>query len=176
MIDEPKPTPRPSSDTPTPNASSASRAGSGDTTGQPFQTAAEMLDIKPPEGIRDSRLSQSPGLVEIEGSQVPGYGDGSMVNHVTGPGQAPVDPIAAGLDMQYSPKTAHELRAPTLTGEMAAGPRPSTYVEKPGDPIPQSTEGSGETVRPFVPATGSSPAGTTPADAAKPAAPKTVNL
>ena len=132
-------------------ANSAARAGSDDHTGQPFRTAADVLGIKQPEGQRDPRLSQSPGLVKIEGSIVPGMGDGSTVNHVTGPGQAAVDPVAAGLDMQFDPMTRHELRAPTQTGELGAGIRPSTYAEKPGGlGIQQSTEANHETVKPVV--------------------------
>ena len=78
-------------------------------------------------------LSFSPGLRELPNSQVPGLGNGGMVSHVFGPGQAPVDPIAAGLDTQYNPLTRAENRMITQTGVIGAGPRPMTYAGKPGD-------------------------------------------
>ena len=140
-------------DTPAEPAASAARAGESDKSNQPYQTAAEMLGIEGPKGERDPRLSQSPDLTRIEGSQVPGYGDGRMVHHVMGPGQAPVDPVAAGLDLYFNPKIRHDLRAPTETGVLGAGNRPSTYAEKPGGTeIKQSTEESNKTVKPMVPA------------------------
>ena len=115
----------------------------------PFKTAAEEAGITPPEGVPDPRLSQAPGLVELKDSQVPALGNGGMVSHVQGPGQAPVDPIAAGLDTGYSPPSKNELRATTLTGTVGAGPRPSTYAEKPdGQAVQQAAPATGETVKP----------------------------
>ena len=144
-------------DKPKEPAASAPRAG-GDSADQPYRTAAEVLGIKGPEGERDPRLSQSPNLQRIEGSEVPGYGDGRMVHHVMGPGQAPVDPIAAGLDMGYNPKVRHDLRAPSLTGEDGAGLRPSTYAEKVGgQDVQQASDGSHDLVKPPVPAAAAQP-------------------
>ena len=97
----------------------------------PFTTAAEQTGMAKPEGVPDPRLSQSPGLVILKDSEVPGLGNGGMVSHVEGPGQAPVDPVAAGLDTGYDPGTRQGQRAVTQTGTLAAGPRPSTYAEKP---------------------------------------------
>lgn len=156
-------------DKPKEPAASAARAG-GDPADQPYQTAAELLGIKGPEGERDPRLSQSPDLRRIEGSQVPGYGDGRMVHHVMGPGQAPVDPIAAGLDTGFNPKTRHDLRAPSLTGADGAGLPPSTYAEKRGgQDVPQASDGTHEVVKAPVPA--AAPATGKPAAAAAPVPP-----
>ena len=70
----------------------------------PFQTAAEIGGIaeqvaaKPKPG-----LSFTPGLQELPGSQAPSTAKGEPVSHVYGPQQAPVDPVAAGLDTQQVP-------------------------------------------------------------------------
>jgi hypothetical protein len=135
-------------DKPEPPAASAARAG------QPrgpqlYMTAAEMAEMAKPTGTRTEGLTFSPGLVAIPDSQVPGLGNGGMISHVMGPGQNAVDPIAAGLDVNYAPLTRHELRAPTLTGVDAAGLRPSTYAEKPGGAqVKQAADNTHETVAP----------------------------
>jgi hypothetical protein len=71
--------------------------------------------------------SHSPGLTEIDGSEVPGD-DGRK--HVVGPTQSPVDPVAAGLDpkglVKPEPAQTDDLNIPRL------GPGP-TKVE-PGAP------------------------------------------
>ena len=102
---------------------------------QPLPQPIEGSPVQAGEPIPG--LSYSPGLRELPDSQVPGLGNGGMVSHVFGPGQAPVDPIAAGLDTQYNPLTRAENRMITQTGTIGAGPRPSTYAGKPGD-IPQA--------------------------------------
>ena len=95
-----------------------------------YTTAADLVNMKAPETSPTPGLTQSPGLREVPNSQVPAMADGTMVSHVMGPGQAPVDPIAAGLDTGHNPQTRAENRVVTQTGVIAAGPRPSTYVEK----------------------------------------------
>ena len=116
----------------------------------PFQTAAEIGGIaeqvaaKPKPG-----LSFTPGLQELPGSQAPSTAKGDPVSHVFGPQQAPVDPVAAGLDTQHVPLSRAENRMITQTGEAAAGPRPFTYVEKTGpDQVPQAAPADGALVKP----------------------------
>jgi hypothetical protein len=102
-----------------------------------IQTAAEVHGIGNDSPPPTPGLSQSPGLREVPNSQVPAMADGTMISHVFGPGQAAVDPIAAGLDTKHQPLTRNENRVITQTGEFAAGPRPSTYVGK-GVDVPQA--------------------------------------
>lgn len=90
------------------------------------------------QGTPTAGLSQSPGLRELPDSQVPGLAGGGMVSHVFGPGQSPVDPIAAGLDTGYNPLTRAENRVITQTGTLGAGARPSTYAHIGGEPVPQA--------------------------------------
>ncbi len=101
---------------------------------------------EPQQGTPTPGLSQSPGLRTLANSQVPGLAGGGMVSHVFGPGQSPVDPIAAGLDTGYDPQTRAENRLITQTGAIAAGPRPSTYAEKGGARIPQAGPSDHSTV------------------------------
>lgn len=134
-------------DKPKEPAASAARANESNDD-QPFKTAAETVGIEQPQGVRNPQLSQSPGLVKIEGSQVPGLGNGGMVNHVQGPGQNPVDPVAAGLDTGYSPPTRDEQTAITQTGILGAGNRPMTYAEKTdGELVPQAAPPDGKIVK-----------------------------
>ena len=115
----------------------------------PFATAAEQLGMDQPQGVPDPRLSQSPGLVVVKDSQVPGLGNGGMISHVEGPGQAPVDPVAAGLDTGYDPGIRHAQRAVTQTGTIGAGNRPSTYAEKPdGSAVQQAAPATMQTTQP----------------------------
>jgi hypothetical protein len=88
------------------------------------------------EGQRTEGLSFAHGLRELANSKVPGLPGGVVVSHVYGPGQTPCDPIAAGLDVNYSPLSAAENRLITLTGTLASGPRPSTYVQAGGTAPP----------------------------------------
>ena len=111
-----------------------------------FQTAAQIAGMSGPEGTPTPGLSQSPGLREVPDSKVPALAGGGMVSHVQGPGQAAVDPIAAGLDTGFSPQTRAENRAITQTGELAAGPRPTTYAQVGGDAVPQAGPADGATV------------------------------
>ncbi len=101
----------------------------------PFTTLAGATQQA---GTPTPGLSQSPGLRELPNSQVPGLAGGGMISHVAGPGQAPVDPVAAGLDMGYDPLTRSEDRMISQTGTIGAGQRPSTYVEKGGVAVPQA--------------------------------------
>ncbi len=101
-----------------------------DTTGPVVPTAAEIHGVGNDSPPPRPGFSQSPGLREVPNSMVPAMADGTMVPHVYGPGQAAVDPIAAGLDWQHKPLTRAENRVITQTGEDAAGPRPSTYAGK----------------------------------------------
>lgn len=112
----------------------------------PFTTAAEQHDIGNDSPPPTPGLSYSPGLREVPNSKVPAKADGTMMSHVYGPGQAAVDPIAAGLDVEHVPLTRNESRVITQTGTDGAGPRPATYAEKPGV-IPQSTPGDGALVK-----------------------------
>ena len=122
-----------------------------------FQTAAEATGMKAPTTLPTPGLSQSPGLEKIEGSTVPGLAHGGTINHVKGPQQAPVDPIAAGLDLGHNPQTRNENRAVTQTGEIAAGTRPSTY----GHPasVPQAAPADGSLVAGPDDTAGKPPAG-----------------
>jgi hypothetical protein len=90
------------------------------------------------QSVRTPGLTQAPGLRELPDSKVPGLAGGGEVSHVFGPGQTPVDPIAAGLDLGYNPLTRSEDRLITQTGTIGAGARPSTYLDKGGKPIPQA--------------------------------------
>jgi hypothetical protein len=59
--------------------------------------------------------SVSPGLRTVPNSFGRPTADGAPVAHVFGPGQAAVDPVAAGLDPNYSPLTRAENRMITRT-------------------------------------------------------------
>lgn len=136
MTDEPEHAPAAPADEPIPPGANKStgRLYGGD---MPlYRTAAEVAGLKAPSTTATPGLSQSPGLYEIEGSEVPGLPGGGMVRHVMGPGQAPVDPIAAGLDMGHNPQTRNENRVISQTGTIGSGNRPSTYAEKGHDPAP----------------------------------------
>ena len=52
-----------------------------------------------------------------------------MVPHVRGPGQNPVDPVAAGLDTHNVPRTGDPNASVTLTGREVSGREPATYVQ-----------------------------------------------
>jgi hypothetical protein len=106
-------------------------------------TTGETADV----GVRTPGLSHSPGLMEVPDSKVPGMADGTMISHVYGPGQTPVDPIAAGLDTGFNPASRAENRSITQTGELAAGPRPSTYAQH-GGHVPQAGPSDGSEVKP----------------------------
>ena len=97
----------------------------------PGSTAAPIGPLpggpEPRPGAPTAGLSQSPGLRTLP-SQVPSGAGGAMVNHVMGPGQSPVDPIAAGLDTGYDPMTRAENRLITLTGTIGSGNPPSTHL------------------------------------------------
>ena len=128
---------------------SAARAGRAGDDNPIYRTAADIAFVDQVKTVPTPGLSATPGLVKVQDSKVPGLGNGAMVDHVMGPQQSPVDPIAAGLDLKHDPKTRNELAAPTLTGTTGAGPRPSTYAEKPdGQLVQQSTEETGETIAP----------------------------
>jgi hypothetical protein len=101
----------------------------------PYRTVADMNEAK---GEPTAGLSQSPGLRELPDSKVPGMGDGTLVSHVFGPGQTPVDPVAAGLDTGFDPLTRSSDRIITQTGTLGAGQRPSTYLQHGGALIPQA--------------------------------------
>ena len=137
-------------DKPKEPAASAARAGQEGDAHQPYKTAAELAGINPPGTAAPTLgLSQSPGLVEVPNSRVPGLAGGGMVSHVMGPGQAPVDPIAAGLDTRASIPTRDQLRVTTQTGVDGAGPGPSTYAEKPeGQQVKQRADNTHELVTP----------------------------
>ena len=111
-----------------------------------FQTGAEVAGIDPAVTVRtDPSLSYSPDLEEVPDSTAPALADGTAVAHVHGPQQAAVDPIAAGLDTGAVVPTIAENRAITRTGEIGAGPRPETYVEK-GVEVPQAAPADNATV------------------------------
>ena len=112
----------------------------------PFTTAADAFPPTANRGEPTPGLSQSPGLREVPNSLAPAMADGTLVPHVYGPGQAAVDPIAAGLDTGYMPPTRNDDRVVTQTGVDGAGPRPSTYLEK-GLDVPQSTVADHRQVR-----------------------------
>jgi hypothetical protein len=106
MADDPK----------TPNVNVANRAGRAGDPNPVYRTQADLDAEKSgaePAAARTLGLSQSPGLVPIEGSKVRGLLGATVVNHVQGPGQAPVDPVAAGLDTanMAKPKDAEPAEA-----------------------------------------------------------------
>jgi len=123
--------------------------------GPAYRTAAEVVAEQPgatepelKEGDSRSGLTVVRGLQHIEGSTAPSRLDGKPMHHVMGPGQNPVDAVAAGLDTRY---IGHSLqgdgRVVTQTGEIGAGPRPFTYVEKTGpDMVQQAAPADGATV------------------------------
>lgn len=138
-----------------------------DTLVSPFTSGAETHAIGNDSPAPTPGLSISPGLQPVPNSQAPALADDTLVSHVMGPGQAAVDPVAAGLDTQHVPLTRNDNRVVTQTGELAAGPRPATYAEKGAD-VPQAGPSDGTTVAPVsdaeaakapgpnaVPATGS---------------------
>ena len=110
-----------------------------------FVTAAEKFGIGTEQGAIDPRLSQAPGLREVPNSRVP-FGDHS---HVMGPGQAAVDPYAAGLDVHAKPLSYAENRAVTKAdgvtqpaiadalAEQAPGP---TGGVTGGEPVPAQVD------------------------------------
>lgn len=108
----------------------------------PFKSAADnhpsLLERlkEGAEHVLHGRPGQSftPGLRNIEGSTAPAMADGTEVPHVMGPQQAPVDPVAAGLDTTAHPLTRAENRVITRTGALGAGNPPSTYAEKGATP------------------------------------------
>ena len=100
-----------------------------DPSAAPFTTADVATDgFEPRQTSATPGLSQSPGLMCVPNSRVPGLAGGGMVSHVFGPQQNAADPIAAGLDTRHDPMTRAENRVVTQTGELGAGPRPATYA------------------------------------------------
>ncbi|WP_424139893.1 hypothetical protein [Roseomonas chloroacetimidivorans] len=108
-------------------------------------TAADMIADRQPKAPRQEGLSVTPGLQEVPDSFAPATASGDPVPHVYGPQQAAVDPVAAGLDTGHSPLTRAENRVITRTGELGAGPRPATYVEK-GQEVQQAAPADGANV------------------------------
>jgi hypothetical protein len=109
--------------------------------GPAFRTAADIAGVTTqgpelqPDDAR-SGLSLAVGLEEIEGSEVPPGPGGEAYRHVRGPTQMPVDPHAAGLDTRFVGQQP-DPRVMTQTGEIAAGPRPYTYIERTGPRMTQ---------------------------------------
>lgn len=134
------------SNTTAPEGVQAAPASAGE---QPaYRTAAAVFGLKQPhELVAAPGLSHTPGLREVPNSTVPATATGEPVAHVYGPGQNPVDPVAAGLDTRAVLQTRAENRVVTQTGEQAAGPRPHTYIEKTGpDQVPQAAPADGALV------------------------------
>lgn len=67
------------------------------------------------------------GLEPVPDSFAPLTARGEQVQHVRGPGQSPVDPYAAGLQMHTKVTSSNENRMITLTGPDASGPAPATH-------------------------------------------------
>lgn len=103
-----------------------------------------MTGAAEPVGTPTPGLSFAAELRELENSQVPGLAGGGMVSHVVGPGQAPVDPIAAGLDTNFRPVVRDAARMITHTGTIGAGARPSTYAHTGNLEVPQAAPADGE--------------------------------
>ncbi|MFC0407924.1 hypothetical protein [Roseomonas elaeocarpi] len=130
----------------------------------PYRTGAEVAGMDTPLTVRENpSLSFSPDLTEVPGSTAPSLVDGTQVAHVQGPQQAAVDPVAAGLDTGAKVATTGENRAVTRTGEIGAGQRPATYIEK-GQPVDQAAPADNATVPApsDAPATDAPPAEETP--------------
>ena len=110
-----------------------------------YRTAAEVFGMQQAfERSTQAGLSHSAGLRPVPDSTAPSTATGEPVSHVFGPGQNPVDPVAAGLDTRAILQTRQENRVVTRTGEAAAGPRPFTYIEKTGpDQVPQAAPADG---------------------------------
>ena len=139
----------------------------------PYRTAAEVAGVTLPameEGNSQNGLTVHMGLKEVPNSQVPGLANGEMVSHVFGPGQNPVDPVAAGLDMRViGAEVPGDTRVTTRTGEVAAGPRPFTYIEKTGPQmVPQAGPSDGEHVPSSAAPQGASDDGIKAAQTAEP--------
>ena len=113
-----------------------------------YRTAAEVFGLKQPHELAAAAgLSHSPGLRPVPNSTAPATATGEPVAHVYGPGQNPVDPVAAGLDTSAVLQTRAENRVVTNTGADAAGPRPHTYIEKTGpDQVPQAAPADNQLV------------------------------
>lgn len=116
-----------------------------------YRTAAEVVGqsvtTAPAETQGDARngLTRVLGLQEIPGSAAPSRFDGKPVPHVFGPGQNPVDAVAAGLDTRLIGYTADTTSVITKTGEAGSGMRPHTYVEKTGpEMVKQAAEADGQ--------------------------------
>lgn len=116
-----------------------------------YRTAADVagqsVTTIPAETQGDARngLTRVLGLQEIPGSSAPSRFDGQPVPHVFGPGQNPVDAVAAGLDTRLIGYTADTLNVVTKTGEAGSGMRPHTYVEKTGpEMVKQAAEADGQ--------------------------------
>ena len=110
-----------------------------------YRTAAEVFGMEQAfERSVQAGLSHSAGLRQVPNSTAPSTATGEPVSHVFGPGQNPVDPVAAGLDTRAMLQTRQENRVVTRTGEAAAGPRPFTYIEKTGpEQVPQAAPADG---------------------------------
>jgi hypothetical protein len=113
--------------------------------------------------------SYSPGLKNIEGSTVPGHADGTLINHVHGPGQAPADPIAAGLDTSLIGKEPAPERTVINTGTLASGNLPATYAQHGGEVNPPNSAPVVTAPAAPAPATAATSSATTTAVPATPA-------
>ena len=108
--------------------------------GPSYATAADALPQQEPVTTAvprrsqhvDSGLSRSYDLEVVPNSFAPATASGEAVPHVRGPGQNPVDPVAAGLDTHNVLRAADVAAAMTLTGRDVSGREPATYVEKTG--------------------------------------------
>ena len=100
-----------------------------------FVTAAEKFGIGTDQGAIDPRLSQAPGLREVPNSRVP-FGEHS---HVMGPGQAAVDPYAAGLDVNAKPLSYAENRAVTTADGITKPAIPDAVAEQTPGPTGGAT-------------------------------------
>ena len=112
------------------------------------------------QGVRTEGLSYTGGLTELAGSLVSGLPEGVKVSHVSGPNQAPVDPVAAGLDTGYHPRTRNEDRMISQTGTVGAGQRPSTFPDR---TLPQAGVSDHSIVRAPKAVAGGPPAPAVPA-------------
>ena len=110
-----------------------------------FRTAADIAGIEEQLNTRGTPgLSHASGLEAVPDSFAPATATGEPIPHVRGPGQNPVDPVAAGLDTMVNMPTRNDNRVVTRTGADAAGPRPFTYIEKTGpNMVPQAAPADG---------------------------------
>jgi len=118
----PPPAPPPTQDAPQPAYVTA------DALMPEVKPVTEAVPRRSLQGI-ESGLTIVHGLEVVPDSFAPATSSGEMIPHVRGPGQNPVDPVAAGIDLHNVPQPTDVEPAITPTGREASGREPATYVQ-----------------------------------------------